>query len=52
MAIKWGISAAYLSDVLAGKRGAGDGIAHPMGYEAIVRRSSIRVFIENGRGQR
>lgn len=49
MAAKWGISPAYLSDVLAGKRGAGDGVANPMGYNAVVRRSSMRVFVENGR---
>jgi len=49
MAAKWGISPAYLSDVLSGKRGAGDGVARPMGCEVIIRRSSVRVFIENGR---
>ena len=36
LALKWGLSQAYLSDVLHGRRGIADKLADAMGYERRV----------------
>ena len=36
MAIEWGLSPAYISDVLAGKRGPGPSILGPLGLVQVV----------------
>jgi hypothetical protein len=37
LAAQWGLSQAYLSDVLNGRRGIADKLANAMGYEREVR---------------
>lgn len=44
---RWGVSAAYLSDVLLGKRNPGRKLAAALGYDVVlVRHPATRTFIK------